>query len=219
VSFPFLRETSFILARYQGVDIWFAPIPLGDYGGIAQLFRVLDLTRTKIGSLLKAELLIVPVSLACSFLFWSFFWYLEEIPSATYPFTARMWPLMVRYQCLFMTATTGESQWLLQAIKPAVIVAGFVAGLSLYGLIGVLGLPVLFYYGLIGGIAGWPNTAIPQFIGACIGRYVIARRLGEEKWRRYAPVLCAGYACGVGLIGMLAVGIAIISRAVSGLPF
>ncbi len=219
ISFPFLRETSFMLAKYQGVDIWFAPIPLGDYGWTAQRFRELELTRTKITSLLKAELLIIPVSLVCSFLFWSFFWYLEEIPSSTYPFTAKMWPLYARYQCLFMTATSSDTRWLLQAIKPAFIVSGFACGLLLYGVVGLLGLPALFYYGLIGGISGWPNGAIPQFIGALIGRYVIGRRLGEEKWRRYAPVLCAGYACGVGLVGMLAVGIAIISRAVSGLPF
>ncbi|MBM4030407.1 MAG: peptide transporter [Planctomycetes bacterium] len=219
VAFPFLRETSFILAKYQGVDIWFAPLPLADYGGVASLFRVLDLTRTRITSLLKAELLIIPVSLVCSFLFWSFFWYLEEIPSATYPFTARMWPFYARNQCLFMTATSSGTQWLLQAIKPALIVIGFGVGLGLYAGVWALGLPALFYYGLIGGIAGWPNATIPMFIGACIGRYAIARRLGEEKWRRYVPVLCAGYACGVGLIGMLAVGISIISRAVSGLPF
>jgi len=219
VAFPFLRETSFILAKYKGVDVWFAPIPLGDHGRAAALFRVLDLTRTKITSLLKAELLIIPVSLACSFVFWSFFWYLEEIPSSTYPFTAKMWPFYARNQCLFMTATSTGTQWLLKAIKPELIAAGFGSGLALYSIIGALGLPTLFFYGLIGGIAGWPNTAIPMFIGACVGRYVIGRRLGREKWRRYVPVLCAGYACGVGLIGMLAVGISIITRAVSGLPF
>ena len=221
VAFPFLREASFVLAKYQGVDIWFAPIPLHDVGGTTQLFRVLDLTRTKITSLIKAELLIIPVSLICSFIFWAFFWYLEEIPSASYPFTARMWPLQARYRCLFMTATLeGEgTPWLLQAIKPKLIATGFGVGIALYGAIAWAGLPALFFYGLIGGIAGWPNAAIPQFIGACLGRYVIARRLGREKWRRYVPVLCAGYACGVGLVGMLAVGIAIISRAVSGLPF
>ena len=219
VAFPFLREASFMLAKYKGVDIWFAPIPLADYGGTTQLFRVLDLTRTKITSLLKAELLIIPISLICSFMFWSFFWFIEEIPSAGYPFTAKMWPMYARYSCLFMTATTEGTPWLLQAIKPKLIVTGFTAGLLLYGVITTAGLPALFFYGLIGGIAGWPNAVIPQFIGACIGRYVIARRLGHEKWRRYAPVLCAGYACGVGLVGMLAVGVSIISRAVSGLPF
>jgi hypothetical protein len=130
-----------------------------------------------------------------------------------------MWPFYARNQCLFMTATTSGTQWLLQAVKPELIGSGFCVGLALYMLIGALGLPALFYYGLIGGIAGWPNAAVPMFIGACIGRYVIAKRLGEEKWRRYIPVLCAGYACGVGLIGMLAVGISIITRAVSGLPF
>ncbi len=219
VHFPFLKETSFLLSGYTGVGIWFAPIPLRDYGQIAQKFKVLDLTRTKISSLVKAEMLIVPVSLVCSALFWAFFWFLEEIPSATYPFAARMWPLLTRYRCLFMTATTGQSPWLLEAIKLPLIGIGFAGGLALYGVVGALGLPMLFYYGLIGGVAGWPNMAIPQFLGACIGRYVIAKRLGKEKWRRYVPVVAAGYACGVGLTGMLAVGIAIISRAVSGLPF
>ncbi|MFP4056450.1 MAG: peptide transporter [Candidatus Brocadiia bacterium] len=219
VAFPFLREASFMLAQYEGVDVWFAPIPLADYGRVAQQFRILELTRTKITTVIKAELLIVPVSLLCSFLFWSFFWYLEEIPSSTYPFTARMWPFFARNQCLFMTATSTGTKWLLHAIKPPFIVAGFSVGMALYGLVGALGLPALFYYGLIGGIAGWPNQAIPMFLGACVGRYVIARRLGPKKWRRYVPVLCAGYACGVGLVGMLAVGISIIARAVSGLPF
>ena len=219
VAFPFLREASFILARYEGVDVWFAPIPLGDYGRVAQQFRVLELTKTKITTVIKAEMLIVPVSLACSFLFWSFFWYLEEIPSSTYPFTARMWPFFARNQCLFMTATSSGTKWLLQAIKPPLIACGFAGGLALYAVLSLLGLPALFFYGLVGGVAGWPNTAIPMFIGACVGRYVIAKRLGAEKWRRYVPVLCAGYACGVGLVGMLAVGISIISRAVSGLPF
>jgi len=219
VSFPFLREASYMLARYKGVDIWFAPVPLRDFGRTAQLFRVLDLTRTRIPSLLKAELMIIPVSLVCSFMFWAFFWYVEEIPSAGYPFTAKMWPLFARYRCLFMTATTEGTPWLLKAIKPRLIATGLVTGLSLYGLVTCLGLPAFFFYGLVGGIGGWPNMAIPQFLGACIGRYVIAKRLGPEKWRRYVPVLCAGYACGVGLVGMLAVGIAIISRAVSGLPF
>ncbi|NQT86813.1 peptide transporter [bacterium] len=219
VAFPFLRETSFILANYKGVDVWFAPIPLADYGKVAQLFRVLDLTRCKITSVFKAELVIIPISLVCSFLFWAFFWYMQDIPSATYPYTAKMWPLFARYQCLFMTATSSGTQWLLEAIKVPLIFTGFGLGLSLYGVIGALGLPMIFYYGLIGGIAGWPNAAIPQFVGACVGRYVIAKRVGPEKWKRYAPVLCAGYACGVGLVGMLAVGIAIITRAVSGLPF
>jgi len=219
VAFPFLRETSFILAKYKGVDIWFAPVPLADYGRVAQLFRVLDLTRCKITSLFKAELVIIPISLTCSFVFWAFFWYMQDIPSATYPFAAKMWPLFARYRCLFMTATSDNSQWLLQAIKIPLIFTGFGFGLCLYAVVGALGLPMIFFYGLIGGIAGWPNMAIPQFIGACVGRYVIARRVGPEKWKRYAPVLCAGYACGVGLVGMLAVGIAIITRAVSGLPF
>ncbi|MBC7289369.1 MAG: peptide transporter, partial [Armatimonadetes bacterium] len=39
VSFPMVREATFILSGYKGVDIWFAPIPLANYGVQAQRFR------------------------------------------------------------------------------------------------------------------------------------------------------------------------------------
>ncbi|MCP4644690.1 MAG: peptide transporter, partial [bacterium] len=47
VAFPFLREGSIILSGYKGVDIWYAPLPLMDYGlHTVQMFRELTLTRT-----------------------------------------------------------------------------------------------------------------------------------------------------------------------------
>jgi hypothetical protein len=58
-----------------------------------------------------------------------------------------------------------------------------------------------------------------MFIGALIGRRYFRRRYGEENWRRYTPVLAAGYACGVGLIGMLSVSFAMIAKTISSLPF
>jgi hypothetical protein len=29
---PYLRQATFILSRYEEIDIWFAPLPLEDYG-------------------------------------------------------------------------------------------------------------------------------------------------------------------------------------------
>ncbi|NIA13686.1 MAG: peptide transporter [Nitrospiraceae bacterium] len=219
IAFPFLREGSIILSGYRGVDIWYAPLPLADYGPMTQMFRELTLTRTKFSSLVKVELFMLPICLICSLVFWAFFWHIESIPSATYPFTAKMWPLQATYQCLFMSATTGESTWLVDSIRPSLIACGAGLGFLLLALTSVLGAPTLFFYGMIGGIGAIPNAAIPMFVGAIIGRKVFEPRYGKETWRRYTPVLAAGYACGVGLIGMLAVAFAMVAKSVSSLPF
>jgi len=217
--FPFLREGSIILSGYRGVDIWFAPLPLYDYGPVTQLFRELTLTRTKFTTLLKVELFMLPVALVCSLLFWAFFWHIDAIPSATYPFAAKMWPLQATYHCLFMTASTGDNTWLMDSIRLTHIAGGAGLGFVLLGITTALGLPIMFFYGMIAGMAAIPNAAIPMFFGALIGRRYFEKKYGADTWRRYTPVLAAGYACGVGLIGMLAVAFAMVAKSVSSLPF
>lgn len=219
--FPFLREGTLILSGYRGVDIWYAPLPLQDYGLYSvQMFRELTLTRTKFSSLVKIELFMLPLALFCSLIFWAFFWHIEAIPSATYPFTAKMWPLQATYGCLFMTATAGTGQnWLMEAIDLHRILGGLGLGFALLGIVKALGAPPLFFYGMIGGIGQFPTGAIPMFIGAVIGRRYFEKRYGVETWRQYTPVLAAGYACGVGLIGMLSVAFAMIAKTISALPF
>jgi hypothetical protein len=221
VAFPFLREGSIILSGYRGVDIWYAPLPLADYGLYnVQMFRELTLTRTKFSSLVKMEIFMLPLALFCGLVFWAFFWHIEAIPSSTYPFTAKMWPLQATYQSLFMTATSGTGQnFLAEAIKLKFVLGGMGLGFCLLGLVNLLGLPILFFYGMIGGLGAIPNVAIPMFAGAVIGRRYFAKKYGKENWSRYTPVLAAGYACGVGLIGMLAVAFAMIAKTISSLPF
>ena len=69
------------------------------------------------------------------------------------------------------------------------------------------GLPVLLLYGVVKGLGGsMPQFLLTQFAGALFGRYVMARRFGDQRWREYAVVLYAGYACGAGLLMMLATG-------------
>ena len=50
-----------------------------------------------------------------------------------------------------------------------------------------------------------------RMIGA-FGALFLEKRFGVERWRQYGPVLLAGGACGMGLIGMSAVAIALISN-------
>ena len=74
-------------------------------------------------------------------------------------------------------------------------------------------------FGIVGGLALWPHYTTVLLIGALLGRYYFAKKLGAEKWRRYTPVLVAGYYCGVGLIGMAAAAFALIGKAVTPLVF
>ena len=74
IGIPFEREAAFILSGYKGVDIWFAPIPLNNYAGLAEQFRVVELTGTKFTSIIKAELWMFPIILFASFFYWQFLW-------------------------------------------------------------------------------------------------------------------------------------------------
>ena len=60
---------------------------------------------------------------------------------------------------------------------------------------------------------------LPEMIGALLGRYYFARKFGRERWLQYTPILVAGYACGMGLIGMVGVAFALISKSVTQLVF
>jgi hypothetical protein len=220
VSIPYVREASFMMAGYRNVDIWFAPIPLSDHGGMATHFRTVELTRTKFTSIIKVELLMLPIMLGCSLLFWSFIWKLSPIPAASYPFAAKFWPISAQQTALWMTANReGENNFLLQSIRPEYIGIGAAASVLAYLATVAGGLPVLFFYGLVNGTHTLPAYAIPQFIGALLGRYYFQKRYGVENWRAYTPVLVAGYYCGMGLIGMAAVALALLSKSVSRLPY
>jgi len=52
-----------------------------------------------------------------------------------------------------------------------------------------------------------------------LGRYHFQKRFGEERWRAYTPILLAGYSCGMGLVGMSSIALALISKAVSSIVF
>ena len=220
VSIPYVREASIATSGYRGVDIWFAPIPLADYSGMAQHFRTVELTRTKFSSILKVELLMLPVGLICSFLFWSFIWRLAPIPSASYPFASKMWPVAAQSSMLWLTANRDpDNNVMLQALNWNYVSAGAIFAFATYAVAIVAKLPILFFYGIINGIHASPAGAIPMFIGGMLGRYYFSKRYGTENWRAYSPVIVAGFYCGMGLIGMAAVALALLSKSVSRLPF
>ena len=221
VSVPMLQQATYILSGYKKADIWFAPFPYDDHGWAAESFREIELTGTRFTSIVKAECFLLVLMLVFSFVYWSFFWKSGQIPSSQYPYAQMYWPQQAFTQCLWATATLpqGEGNFLLKAIKFPVIGYGAGGALALYALLAVFKVPALWFYGLAGGFNAPTTGAIPTFIGAILGRYYFARRFGRERWRQYTPVLAAGYACGVGLIGMVSIGLTIIFKAVRSLPF
>ncbi|MSS73715.1 MAG: peptide transporter [Candidatus Latescibacteria bacterium] len=217
-SIPFLREASFYLSGYQGAAVWFAPIPMFDHGGYANTFRQMELTRTRFGSLVKMVAVTLGVMLACSFLFWSFIWRLGPIPSSAYPYVQKFWPFHATIQTMWIRSTLpgeGGMELLRQIIRWDVIGIGFAFGGAMYLALSFLGAPTLIFYGFVGGLGTWPHFVIPQFVGAMLGRFAFAKRFGSERWGAYAPILLAGYSCGMGLVGMASIAVALIAKAVS----
>lgn len=221
VSFPYLKEASVVASGYPRPDIWMAPVPVMDQGWAAQRFREIELTGTKFSSVLKAELLMFPLILIASFAFWAFFWRSNPLPSSQFPYATRYWPYHAQMQAVLMQINRPESAggWFAQAIKPAYIAGGTAGGLLLYGLCSALKLPLLFFYGFVGGIGAFPAITVPQLLGAWFGKRVFQRRYGRDAWMRMTPVLFAGFACGSGLVAMFSIAIALIAKAVERLPY
>ena len=74
MDIPFVKESAFILSGVRGIDIWLAPIPIENYGAQAQSFRVNELTGVKFTSLIKADMVALPVLFVLSWVFWGFIW-------------------------------------------------------------------------------------------------------------------------------------------------
>ncbi|TVR50895.1 MAG: hypothetical protein EA425_08765 [Puniceicoccaceae bacterium] len=204
---PFVSEGAIFLSQHRGVAIWFAPLPIANYGYMADLLRETQLTRTRFTSILKAELLVFPLLLFASFLYWSFIVGLAPIPSDNYPYVQQFWPQFATMQALWASSMQEGQTLLLDALKPEVILGSLAGSLALFSGFGVAGISAQYLYGGITTLTQLPHMAVPIFIGALLGRYVFARRFGVEKWTNYTPILAVGFAAGIGLIGMFSIAI------------
>jgi hypothetical protein len=220
VGVPYLMQASVVLSGYHHVDVWYAPIPLADHGWAAQRFREVELTETKFTSVVKAELLMFAVIMPASFAIWAFFWNSNPLPSAQFPWSQKFWPPAATMQSVWQQINApGGGGWFKNAIKPTYIAGGAVGGIAVYLAMSALHVPLLFYYGFIGGLTAYPGDALPQLFGAWLGRRFLKKRFGEDNWPRYAPVLLAGFFCGNGLAAVVSISLALIAKAVTKMPY
>lgn len=221
-SFPYAREGSFYLSGYKGAAVWFAPMPMFDHSGMVGTFRQLELTKTKFGSLVRLSAMSLVLLVLFSAVFYSLIWKLAPIPSAAYPYIDRMWPLQATMDTLWIKSTLpGGADMIGQIIRWDYIGAGAFTAAALFGALTLLKAPPLLFYGLIAGLGtgAWIHYTLPTFIGAMLGRFYFGRHYGEQAWRAYAPVLLAGYGCGLGLIGMASVSFVLIAKSTSQILF
>ena len=223
VSLPLVREASFIAGAkffgYQGIEIWYAPIPIHNYGEATVQFRQIELTGTSIRGIIKAEIVVFPVVMISSLLFSQFIWRLAPIPSASYPYAQELWHLQALNTLLMQTSTLEGNSLFFQALNFVYVLVGLGFGVIVYIILSVLGLPVLLVYGVVRGLGqSTPHGLILEVVGALLGRFFFLKKYGS-MWRQYAPVLLAGFSCGMGLTGMFAMGFALIMKSLGRLAY
>lgn len=219
VEIPFVKELSLIVSGYQGVAVWFIPLPQSNYGTQAVLYRQAELTGTKFTSLWKAEATVFPVMVALTLVFSSFIWGLSELPSSVYPYAQQIWELDAKNACLVYSSTAGGYSHFNEALSGTVVAAGLIVGTVLFGSLSAVAAPITLAYGIVRGLGQTlPHVIIPQAIGALIGRYYFQKKLGLS-WGQYVPVLAAGVACGFGLVSMLCIGLVFLLKSANALPY
>jgi len=219
VAIPMIREATYILSGYQGVKIWFAPLPFPNYGPATRGFRIMELTGTKVKSLVKTQMITLPVIVVASLIFSQLLWRMAEVPSDAYPFANKMWDLQAKTACLMYSSTMEGGSLFFEAMKIKWLLCGLGSGVGLFIILSSLGLPTLLVYGVVRGLGqGTPAFVTFELIGALLGRFYFRRKFGK-MWMKYTPVMLAGYACGMGLVAMVGMAFAILNKMMSPLLF
>lgn len=221
IALPMVKEVSFILSGYKGVDIWLLPLPFyNNYGTDVVGYRVAELVGCSFRSIWKMTAMTLPLVFVFSLIYGEFIWGLAPIPSVNYPYAQEMWDLHARNQLLVWSSTSAGYSPFMDAIHWQYIAAGAGAGLLVYLGLGAFGLPLLLLYGTVKGLGQtMPQFVVTQMAGALFGRFVMEKRFGTHMWRQYALVLFAGFNCGAGLIMMFATGVKFLASSVFQLPY
>lgn len=230
VDIPYMRELGFLASGAKGLEIWLAPVPMENFGYMAQSYRTNELLGVRFWSLIKTELVALPVMFVLSLVFWSFIWHTDAVPSEAFPYAQVNWELMAKNTVLVYTSTfvqPGEDpdeksildSEFMKAIHPKVIGGSFASIITIYCVLSLFGLPTTFLYGIIRGFGGLPHYMILEVVGAFIGKYYFQKKYGPTNFLRNAPALMAGYFTGVGLVSMATIAMKFIKAAVSGYPF
>jgi len=210
---PYVREVLMLPSTIPGDPVpWVAPFyDTSNAGIITHRVKVAQLLNARPLDYYKAYILLFPLVVIISFIFWSIFWVMAPIPSSFYPWAAVQWPVASLNSALFISRA-------LQIFKPDVIVG--TAALTWLVAQGADFLKLGFFspIGFLSGVTTLPPYALAYLIGAILGKY-LERRIGKEKWETRRSVIIAGAFCGEALAIATAIAITIIGKVVTSRPF
>lgn len=220
LAIPMVREATFILSGYKGISIWYAPIPVINYGRTVKDLRIVELTGTKISSIIKTELVTIPIVVLSIIFFSGIIWSQADLNSDAYPYVQKVWDLQARNQALMFSSTIqGKRSLFFEALKAKYIVSGFIGVGTLYLILSFFNMPTLLIYGMVRGLGQTnPAGAVPEILGALVGRFYLSRKFGP-MWSKYTPAMYAGFTCGMGLVSMMAVAIRLIALSIAPLDY
>lgn len=230
VDIPYVREGAILLSGAKGVDIWVAPVPIDSHSWQAQSYRVNELTGVSFWSLVKTELVVIPVLFGLSLAFWAFLWKADAVPSVAFPWAQVNWELQAKNQALLFSSTfvpPGDAEGIrglldsefMKAVHPWVIASGFTGAAALFAVLSLFGVPALFYFGIFRGLGQLPHTMLLELVGALASRFFLQKKFGKQRFLSLAPILFAGYLTGVGLVAMATIALRLMKSAVSAAPF
>ncbi|MFA6109808.1 MAG: hypothetical protein WDA75_13665, partial [Candidatus Latescibacterota bacterium] len=104
-ALPQVDDAARALTGFHGVEVWLVPFPSRTLAGQTEAFRTAELVGLRFTSLLQAELLLVPLILVASLVYWAFLWRLGPIPSEGYPYAQTVWPLRAFDQAMLLSST------------------------------------------------------------------------------------------------------------------
>lgn len=212
VNIPYLKELTILLTGHKGADIWFAPMPIQNLGQETVGFRVLELTGTKIISQIKTLCLTLPIVVFASFLTSEILWRMAPIPSSAYPYTERMWELLLRNQAIMYTSTLEGGSQFLEAIHYDYAIWGLVAGTLTFATLNLLNLPIMLVFGAVWGLnQSNPGALFCTMAGACVAKFYFKRKY-KDMWLKYMMVVMAGFGCGMGVTSMISMAFNVISK-------
>ena len=107
---------------------------------------------------------------------------------------------------------------MIEAIKFRYVFNSSIIGFALYGVMLLFKAPVALFYGIVSGTHVLPHMASSMFLGALLGRFYFAKKIGPN-WRKYTPIILAGYSCGMGLVGMVSIAVALIAKTIFQIVF
>lgn len=205
-----MRNIMFLATGYRTADAWLAPNPF-QTGGRAWLtrFKIAELTETSSTSVVKAYLLLLPVTVVFSLVYIDLLWRMGPIPSARYPGAAAIWPIDVTYTSLWIKGG--------RAFPTTWILYSFLGATGIYFALTLLKVPVSFI-GIGVGVGQLPPYALAYLTGGIVGK-ILERRFGKERWNRRKMLVSGGLAMGEGIAVTISVAVSIIINSIWNLPF